>query len=214
VADPDIFAVVAARRRAVANLLEGLDAQQLTTPSLCAGWDVGTVGAHLAEAALPSLADSLLSLIRAGGRLHRANDQAARRAARRPVPETVALLRERADSRFTPPVTGPRAPLTEVLVHEADMRVPLGLPYQPDPAAVRTALEFVTTGRPVGFVPRGRLTGLRLHATDLDWSWGSGEVLRGRGLDLLLVACGRAAMLPTVEGPGADLLRERLDGRP
>ncbi|MGY1856045.1 maleylpyruvate isomerase family mycothiol-dependent enzyme [Modestobacter sp. SYSU DS0290] len=208
--DPDPFVLAAVRRRAVADLIAGLDDAQLATPSLCAGWDVRTVGAHLADAAAPgALGEFARDLVRARGRLHRANDEAARRAGRRPVAETVALLRERADSRFTPPVTGPRAPLTEVLVHEGDMRLPLGLPFAPDPAAVRVALEFVTTGRPVGFVPRGRLRGLRLVATDLDWSAGDGAEVRGRGVDLLLAACGRGAVLPELDGPGRRLLEDR-----
>ncbi|SDZ00778.1 hypothetical protein SAMN05661080_05241 [Modestobacter sp. DSM 44400] len=88
-----------------------------------------------------------------------ANDQAARRVANRPVAETVALLRERAKSRFTPPVTGPRAPLTEVLVHEGDMRIPLGLPPEPGVSAVRIGLGFITAGRPVGFVPAAGYAG-------------------------------------------------------
>jgi uncharacterized protein (TIGR03083 family) len=206
----EIFSVVAAQRRAVADLIEGLDEQQLATPSLCSGWDVRTVGAHLAEAAAPSLVGSFVALLKAGGRVHRANAEAARRAARRPVAQIAALLRERADSRFTPPVTGPRAPLTDVLVHQADMRLPLGLPYGPDPDCVRPALEFVTTGRPFGYVPRGRLAGLRLLACDLDWSWGDGAVASGRSIDLLLAACGRAAVLPRLDGPGVELLRRRL----
>lgn len=208
----DVFGAVAARRRAVADLLEGLNEQQLATPSLCAGWDVRTVGAHLADAAAPhALGTFLVSLVRAGGRLHRANDEAARRAARRPVPETVTLLRQRADSRFTPPLTGPRAPLTEVLVHEGDMRIPLTLPHDPELSAVRIALEFVTTGRPTGFVPRGLLQGLRLAATDIDWWWGDGAEVRGRGIDLLMAACGRVAVLTRLEGAGRQLLADRLD---
>jgi uncharacterized protein (TIGR03083 family) len=127
-----------------------------------------------------------------------------------PVAETVRLLRERAHSRFTPPVTGYRAPLAEVLVHEGDMRIPLGLPYRPDPESVRPALELFTTGRPFGFVPRGRLSGLRLVAADLDWSWGQGAELRGAGIDLLLAACGRAVVLPALEGPGSAPLAARL----
>lgn len=207
---PDVFPLVAARRRAVADLLEGLDDEQLATPSLCAGWDVRTVGAHLADAAAPDVRQALVALVRARGRLHQANDQAARRAAGRPVADTVALLRERADSRFTPPVTGVRAPLTELLVHEADIRLPLGLPYDPDRDAVRIALEFISTGRPVGFVPRGRLRGVRLAATDQDWAWGSGPTVSGRGIDLLLSACGRAAGLDRLHGPGIEHLRQRL----
>lgn len=213
-ADPgpaDVFAAVAARRRAVADLLEGLDDAQLSQQSLCAGWDVRTVGAHLADAAAPSaLGPFLVALVRAGGRLHRANDVAARRAGQQPAATTVALLRERAESRFTPPVTGPRAPLAEVLVHEGDIRVPLGLAYEPDAGAVRVALEFVTTGRPVGFVPRGRLRGLRLVAADLDRYWGDGAEVRGRGVDLLMAACGRTAVLARLAGPGRNLLGDRL----
>jgi len=210
----DVFPAVAAGRCSVADLLEGLDEQQLATPSLCAGWNVRTVGAHLAEAAAPALGAFLVAVVRAGGRVHRANDASARRAARRSVAELAALLRERAEDRSAPPITGPRALLTDVLVHEGDMRLPLGLPYDPDAAAVRTALDFVTTGRPVGFVPRGRLTGLRLHATDLDWSWGDGPATQGLGMDLLMAACGRATVLSQLEGPGSRLLRERLGAHP
>ena len=210
-ASVDVFAAAAVRRRAVADLLEGLTDEQLATPSLCAGWDVGTVGAHLADAAAPgALGEFLKDLVRAGGRLHRANDEAARRAGRRPVAQTVALLRERAGSRLTPPVTGPRAPLTELLVHEGDMRIPLGLPHHPEHQAVRVGLEFVTSGRPIGFVPRGRLRGLRLVGTDPDWSWGHGPEVHGRGIDLLMAACGRAAVLPSLEGPGRQVFADRL----
>ncbi len=209
-ATDEVFAATAVRRRAVADLLEGLDEAQLDTPSLCAGWDVRTVGGHLAEAASPAMRSLLVDVVRARGSLHRANDVAARRAGRRPVEQTVGLLRERATSRFTPPVTGPRAPLTEVLVHEGDVRIPLALPYQPELSAVAVALDFVTTGRPVGFVPRGRLTGLRLHATDLDRSWGSGAELRGHGIDLLMAACGRSAVLSKLVGPGREVLASRL----
>lgn len=171
-ADPlDVFAAVAARRRAVADLLEALH--------------------------------------EAGGRVHRANDQAAREAGRHPVAETVVLLRERADSRFTPPLTGQRAPLAEVLVHEADMRIPLGLAVE-DPAAAQVVLGFLTVGRPVGFVPRGRLCGLRLVATDVDRAWGRGAELRGPSTDLVLAACGRTATLPRLQGPGQQVLADRI----
>ena len=106
---------------------------------------------------------------------------------------------------------GPRGPLTDVLVHAGDMRLPLGLAHDPSPTHVRLALDFVTQGRPVGFVPRGRLTGLRLVADDLTWSWGAGESLRGRGIDVLMAACGRASVLTQLDGPGVLSLRQRLE---
>lgn len=176
----DVFAATAAGRRSVADLLESLSERQLDTPSLCAGWDIRTVGAHLAEAAAPALGAFVVAVVRAGGRVHRANDAVARRAARRPRSESIALLRARADDRSAPPVTGARGPLTDVLVHEGDMRLPLSLPYDPDPAAVRTALEFVTTGRPVGFVPRGASPGC---ACSPPTSTGHGVVMGERCTD-------------------------------
>lgn len=70
-ASVDVFAAAAVRRRAAADLLEGLSEGQLATPSVCAGWDVRTVGAHLAEAAAPgALGELLQDLVRARGRLH------------------------------------------------------------------------------------------------------------------------------------------------
>lgn len=207
-----VFAACAANRRDVADLLEGLDTEQLAIPSLCARWDVRTVGAHLAAAAAPSMRPFLVAVLRHAGSLHRANDTVAREVARRPVAQVAALLRDNADRGFSPPLAGPRGPLTDVLVHAGDMRVPLELPHDPPGAHVRMGLEFVTGGRPYGFVPRGRLDGLRLVASDLDWSWGGGPQLTGRGVDLLMAACGRTAVLPRLGGEGVGVLARRLPG--
>lgn len=206
----DLAPIIATARRAVADLLDGLDEQQLSTPSLCAGWDVRTVAAHLACAAEPAALRSFArDLLAARGRVHRANDAAARRAARRPVADVAAALRANADRVLSPPVTGPRGPLTDVLVHDGDIRLPLGMPLTPDPEAVRLALDFVTTGRPVGFVPRGRLRGVRLVPTDVDGAWGGGPEIRGRGIHLLMAACGRTAVLDRLEGAGVGMLAGR-----
>lgn len=212
VVDTDsVFSASAVERRAVADLIEGLDEVQLGTASLCAGWDVRTVAGHLAAAAVaPSRKAFLVAVLRSGGNLHRANSVVARREAQRPVADLARTLRSNADHRFAPPVVGARGPLTDLLVHAGDMRIPLGLAHEPDPAHLRIALEFITLGRPVGFVPRGRLKGLRLTADDLDWSWGDGAELGGRGIDLLMAACGRTALLARLHGPGVEILRGRL----
>lgn len=206
----EVFAAAALERRAVADLVESLDDSQLATPSLCAGWDVRTVAAHLAAALAPSKRPFLIAAVRHAGNLHRANDAVAREVARRPVAEIVELLRAHADSRFAPPVVGPRGPLTDVLVHAGDIRVPLRLPHDPEGAHVRVALEFVSTGHSFGFVSRGSLDGLRLVADDLGWSWGAGPPVSGRGIDVLMAACGRPAVLPRLAGPGVEILAKRL----
>ena len=196
-----IFAASAAERHAVADLLDGLDEPALATPSLCEGWDVRTVGAHLASAITARVLPFLLSSIRYAS-FNKANDEASRRAAQQPVADIVAKLRAHADSRFSPPGTGPRAPLTDVLVHSGDMRRPLGLPHDPPAERVLFALEFLSGSRTFGFVPRGALRGLRLTATDIDFTSGSGPDLRGRGADLMMAACGRSSVLAELSGDG------------
>jgi hypothetical protein len=54
------------------------------------------------------------------------------------------------------------------------------------------------------------LRGLRLVAPDLDWTWGDGATTEGRGIDLLMAACGRHAVLANLTGAGAAVLRDRL----
>ena len=44
------------------------------------------------------------------------------------------------------------------------------------------------------------IEGRTLHATDLDWSYGSGPVLRGAAEDLALVLCGRTLPAGRIEG--------------
>lgn len=208
--DDAVVAASAAERRWLADLVETLDDAQLDTPSLCTEWTVRDVLGHLVAAVAPSGRGFLADLLRARGNPHRANVLAARRVARLPVPDLAAALRAHAGSRFAPPVTGLRGPLTDAVVHAADVAVPLGLPHDPPAATVRLALDFVAHGRPLGFVPRGRLTGLRLVAEDLDWAAGTGAPVRGRGVDLLVAACGRPQVLGALTGDGVTELGRRL----
>lgn len=200
----------ARNRRALADLVESLDAEQLAAPSLCSAWDVRTVAGHVASVLTMSLPGLLLAMVRARGDVDRAIDQVARRVAERPVPEIVATLRDRADSRFSPPGTGPHGPMTDSLVHTADIAVPLGIPYDPDPADVRLGLDFVVGRTADGFTTRRRLEGLRFVADDAGFAHGEGAEISGRGIDLLVAACGRPAVLDRLTGPGVEVLRDRL----
>jgi uncharacterized protein (TIGR03083 family) len=53
-----ILAATAEERRRIADLIDDSDDVQLATPSLCAGWDVKTVAAHL----LSFLADGTVKM--------------------------------------------------------------------------------------------------------------------------------------------------------
>src|ERR1700736_2718776 len=89
-----IFDAVAAERRRIADLLYVLDETALATPSLCAGWDVKTVAAHLASVFADSFWTFQRAALRHGG-FHRAIDELARRRARMPTPEIARTLRQR-----------------------------------------------------------------------------------------------------------------------
>lgn len=204
-----VFAVVAGERRAIADVICGLTTEQLHTPSLCAGWDVKTVGAHLISDFADGFGGFLISGIRHGG-IDRGIDALARRRARASGTDIAATLRARADTRLSPPVSGPLAGLTDVLVHGADIRVPLGLPYDPDPVRVARALDFLTGPTQVGFFPRRRLRGLALHDTDTGQSWGTGRPVRGPGVALMLAVCGRTVQFDRLTGAGVDDLADRL----
>ncbi|HEX3900290.1 MAG TPA: maleylpyruvate isomerase family mycothiol-dependent enzyme [Mycobacteriales bacterium] len=205
-----IYAAAAVNRRAMADLLEGLTPEQLATPSLCGDWDVQTVGAHLASAITTSTPHFLVELIRNRGSFDRANASVAIKEARNGAPATIAKIRANADSHFTPPITGPRAPLTDVIVHTGDIARPLGLPHDAPAEHVRTALEFLTAGRPIAFVRGGTLSGLQFVADDLDLTMGDGEEVHGRGIDIVMAMCGRTSALADLTGPGVDLLRTRF----
>jgi uncharacterized protein (TIGR03083 family) len=101
-----VFAAVAEQRRQIATLIEGLDDAQLATPSLCAGWDVKTVAAHLVSVFADSFWVFMGTAMRRLG-MARAIDELARRGAQRPTAEIVATLRRYADHPLSPPLAGP-----------------------------------------------------------------------------------------------------------
>ncbi|GAA0743419.1 maleylpyruvate isomerase family mycothiol-dependent enzyme [Dactylosporangium roseum] len=181
---------IARQRRDLADLLDGLSAAEWEQPSLCAGWRVRDVAAHVALAPQPpSVWAMAVDAARAGGRFHKLNHDVSVRHAQRPVADLVGELRRFADSRRLPAVTSYRNILFDVLVHAQDIAVPLGrpLPMQPD-AAVVAATRVWGMGWP--FWARRRLRGVRLVATDVAWAAGDGLEVTGP-IDALLLMTGR-----------------------
>jgi uncharacterized protein (TIGR03083 family) len=206
-----VFRAVADQRRQIANLIDDLEDAQLATPSLCAGWDVKTVAAHQVSVFADSFWVFMGRAVRCRS-MARAIDELARRRAELPAAEIAATLRRCADHHLSPPLFGPLDPLADILVHGGDIRIPLGLPFEPDPRLVALALDFLTGPWPFGFVPLGRLRGISLHGTDFDRSWGRGAEIRGPVAALMMSAAGRTALLHMLDGPGLPLLRHRLSG--
>jgi uncharacterized protein (TIGR03083 family) len=202
----DYFPVIAAERLSVADMLDGLSPQQWDTQSLCAGWSVRQVAAHLSVVLTHGMRTFLVAAIKAGGNLDRANTIVTTREATRPIPDIIGDLRANADSRFTPPTFGSEAPLTEVLLHGEDMRVPLGIADGPA-ERWQGALEFLVSPKARrGFAAKG-LPALRYVATDTEWAHGSGDEVRGPAAALGLTFSGRPARLSELSGPGLATVR-------
>jgi uncharacterized protein (TIGR03083 family) len=204
--EDECWTVIADQRRLVADLLDDLTEAERDHPSLCAGWRVRDVAAHLALAPQPPGPLTMAAeAIRAGGRFHRLNHDMAVRHADRPGTDLVAELRRHADSRRLPAVTNYRNILFDVMVHAQDIAVPLDRPLpMPVRAAAAGATRVWTMGWP--FWARRRLPGVRLIATDTDWSVGAGAEVSGPMAALLLLLTGRRAALSQLTGPGVVAL--------
>lgn len=188
-----------AQRLQVAALLESLDEAQWEVPSLCSGWRVREVGAHLTLAHMGP-GQAMIELARARGSFDRMIHDTARRAARRPTAEYAVAVRAMVGSRRKAPGVSAVEPLTDALVHALDIAVPLGLDLAVDPeAAAVSATRCYEMGFP--FHARRRLRGLRLRATDHDLLLGDGVEVAGPVQDLLLLVTGRTrAALPRLHG--------------
>jgi uncharacterized protein (TIGR03083 family) len=140
-----VFLAVADERRSIAALIDGLDPQQLAAASLCVGWDVKTVAAHL----ISDFTDGFWGFLASGVR-HGSIDREMRTCPSPgmcPSRRDCRNLRREADHRLSPPVTRPLLGLTDVLVHGADMRIPLGITHRPDPQRVARVIDFLTARR-------------------------------------------------------------------
>ncbi|MFI1652656.1 maleylpyruvate isomerase family mycothiol-dependent enzyme [Streptomyces avidinii] len=185
-----IAAAVAAERRELADVLDALSPEQWDAPSLCAGWRVREVAAHMSLGFRTSLPGFAAELLRARGSLHRMTDRTARRdAAALGRRELAALLRENAGHPWKPPAAGPTGALAHDVVHGLDITVALDHPRRVPEDRLRLLLDAVTP-RSLRFFGVD-LTGIRLRADDLDWSYGEGTPVHGKAQDLLLVLFGR-----------------------
>jgi uncharacterized protein (TIGR03083 family) len=200
---------VAAERLGLADDLEGLAPGQWATPSLCAGWTVHDVVAHLTLSTRQSVPWTLWRVARARGDLERAfADMARERARQYPPADLVAQLREMAHVDRRLALAGELDPLNDLLVHSQDLWIPLGRGRELPVGRALPCLRHVWAAPFVGAAKR--FAGLRLLATDADWTAGEGPEVRGPVGALLLAANGRVAGLDGCDGEGLEEARRRF----
>lgn len=204
--NPETLQYIERGRLALADELEALALQDWTTPSWCAGWSIHLVVAHLVDLAEATMGPMLRDLARSGFRLDPTLDRRARAAAVASPEDLINRLRIAARGTFRAPGAPLEATLGEVIVHGVDALGPLGREIAVPPEAVALVLPVYRRLGRFGFGARGTKR-VRMVATDVDWTAGSGPEVRGRALDLLLVMANRGVALTRLDGPGVDQLR-------
>jgi uncharacterized protein (TIGR03083 family) len=212
----DHLALARAERTDLLTLLRDLDEAEWDRPSLCARWTVRDVVTHVLSyegVGFGAVAAAAARRLLPGGGQGAVGPLGPAEAVQRePARHEAGLLIATLEGSLTPTGLtagfGGRIALTDGLIHQQDIRRPLGRLRDVPEDRLRAALAFAMYAPPVGAFRRVR--GLRLVATDLDWSHGRGAEVTGPGEALLLAAAGRAAALPELAGGGLGRLASRM----
>lgn len=205
--DADTWAMIHAERSRVADMLDGLSSEQWTMDTLCKGWNVQMVAAHMMNAGEQSTSKFFRGLLASGLRFNVMMDDQAHASAKLAPKEIIERIRASTTTTNKPPAAT-MAMLGEVVVHGNDIRQPLGIDDDSSTEAKLACLEmFKGSNFPVR--AKKAITGLTLKATDVDWTFGSGPEVRGP-LVALLMAMATRPLATTLTGDGVTTLRGRL----
>jgi uncharacterized protein (TIGR03083 family) len=203
----ETWPVIHAERQALAADLRPLDDAQWATPSLCEGWTVRDVLAHMASAASLTPPVFFATLAGSGFSFDRVQEKGIARQRGDSPADTLA----RFDAVQTSVKHPPGPPVTwlgETIVHSEDIRRPLGIEHQyPADAVAQVAGFYQGSNLLIG--SKRRIEGLALRATDADWSHGTGPEVSGPLLSLVLAMTGRKAAVDDLTGDGVAALRSR-----
>ncbi|MGH3954265.1 MAG: maleylpyruvate isomerase family mycothiol-dependent enzyme [Mycobacterium sp.] len=200
----DTYAMVQQEKRDLAALLRTLSPQDWDAPSLCAGWRVRDVLAHLLYDGT-SLPKYLYEVVRVGGSADKLNQLYIDRA-RGWSTDTLLTAFESTIERSYSAKIQPKLVLADLLIHQQDIRRPLNHPRQVPDGTLRTVLD-----NPDPFIhSKRRLIGLRWTATDMEWTYGDGPEIRGPAEAIVMAVGGRPSALAELSGSGMEVLRSRL----
>jgi uncharacterized protein (TIGR03083 family) len=203
----NVWPTIHAERKTLEADLEALPEEQWATPSLCTGWTVRDVLAHMTATAKTTAPQFLGKMISSGFSFAKlqSKDIATERGAA--PADTLDRFKEVVNSSKHPP--GPADSwLGEVIVHSEDIRRALGIKHEyPSDAAVQVANFYKGSNLIIG--AKRRIEGLKLRATDAEWSVGEGPEVSGPMVSLVMAMTGRKAVLDDLSGDGVATLRLR-----
>jgi uncharacterized protein (TIGR03083 family) len=189
----DIRNMIAAQRGELAQVLAGLPAASWDAPTLCDGWRVREVVAHITMPFRYSGRRFMLELAKSRGNFNAMADRCARRdAAALSVSELAEALASNVNHPWQPPGGGQLGALTHDMIHGLDITEALGLGLRVPADRLGVVLPNLVTPKSLKFFGT-ELAGVQLQATDTGWVFGSGKAITGTAQDLALLLCGRTA---------------------
>lgn len=215
----DRWRLVQDERHELLLFFQSLTADQWETPSLCPGWRMRDVAAHLLidEPVQAGAAARILpTLVRHGFSVDRVNASWVERNRQRTTQSIVKSFEEetRKPIVLLGHLLGSGVALRALVIHHQDMRRPLHLQRAIAADRLAAALDGLLTLRgSVSIGSRQLAKGLRLQAVDLNWSHGEGPKLQGPGEALLMALAGRESALADLDGEGMEILRARMLAR-
>ncbi|MDQ1455255.1 MAG: hypothetical protein QOH28_875 [Actinomycetota bacterium] len=204
----DTWTMVAETRADLASYLATLTPEQWNAPTLCDKWKVRDVVGHLVEGANKIPMGKLVGgMLKSGFNLNKMLAATALEEGKHSPEELLKAMRDTVSMRNTPPMTKPEDLLADTVIHTQDIRRALDTPGTIPEARVRAALDSAKNAAIVG--SKKRVAGLKLVATDMEWTYGNGPEVRGTGEALLLAMCGRTSAYDELTGDGVATLRQR-----
>lgn len=204
----ELWSLIHQQRQNVAGMLSTLSDAEWDAPSLCAGWRVRDVVAHMVETHLQTPPRFMARFAAAGFRFNTFAARGVATHASQTPAELLAEFRDTAPRSTAPP--GPKPTwLAEVVIHGEDVARPTGRPLPVSPEALATVAGFVRGSTPL-LHGKQRSAGLRLRATDVDWSAGEGPEVAGPAASLILAMTGRKPALADLSGDGLETLAARV----
>ncbi len=191
-------------RRDLADMVEGLSAEQLQSPTLCEQWNVQGVTCHVTSFVTHSFPKFMFTVAKNRGDFEKASQAMANNELARPFSDVLADLRAKATKSSALPMFPEELTMTDTMIHTQDIRRPLGLDGGFDDKSMRSALDFLTEHKmATTLVDRKPLEGIKLSPSDLDWSWGDGAEITGKAESIMMAMANRPSAMADISGPGA-----------
>jgi uncharacterized protein (TIGR03083 family) len=193
-------------RADLAAFLTTLTPNEWSAPSLCDGWSVKDVAAHVVSYEHLGAVGLIKRFLK--GRIVHANEVGVEEFAPMSAQELLEFLNDHLEPHGLTAGFGGMIALVDGTIHHQDIRRALGRPRAIPVDRLERILPLIPSNPRLG--AGKRIRGLRLRATDVDWTHGRGPEVSGPGEALMMAMSGRRAVIGELTGSGQSTLAARI----